>query len=251
MSMKLAFTCLLLSFAVAAPIAAQTTRRAAAPAATTTLSITVTDGRGAPINGVVVRATGPDEREAQTVNGALQFEGLRGGSYRLRFTREGFITLERDITVSAGQRMMDQRAMLSPGEKPATPPPPPAPAPEASKPAVLPPPGKAMNVSLPDFIEKNFITASQPQKATAVACSGLTQTTLWQVRESWTNRQHPGADAMLYVVGGEGSLLMEGRDVPLQAGTFAVVPRGTSYALSRRGRNPLIVLATLAGEPCQ
>ena len=34
------------------------------------------------------------------------------------------------------------------------------------------------------------------------------------------------------------------------AGSFAVVPRGTSYGFTRRGRNPLIVLAFLAGAPC-
>jgi hypothetical protein len=29
-----------------------------------------------------------------------------------------------------------------------------------------------------------------------------------------------------------------------------VVPRGTSYSFTRSGRNPLIVLAVLAGAPC-
>ena len=55
---------------------------------------------------------------------------------------------------------------------------------------------------------------------------------------------------MLYVVGGDGTLRLAGRDIPVAAGSFAVVPRGTTYGLSRRGRNPLIVLATLSGPPC-
>jgi mannose-6-phosphate isomerase-like protein (cupin superfamily) len=55
---------------------------------------------------------------------------------------------------------------------------------------------------------------------------------------------------MLYVVGGEGTLRMNDRDVPLDAGTFVSVPRGTAYGFTRRGRNPLIVLATLGGEAC-
>ena len=55
---------------------------------------------------------------------------------------------------------------------------------------------------------------------------------------------------MLYVVGGEGALHMNDRDLPLEAGTFVSVPRGMTYGLTRRGRNPLIVLATLGGEPC-
>jgi mannose-6-phosphate isomerase-like protein (cupin superfamily) len=56
---------------------------------------------------------------------------------------------------------------------------------------------------------------------------------------------------MLYVVGGEGTLAMSGRDITLGAGTLAVIPHGTSYSLTRRGRAPAIyILATLSGPPC-
>jgi Carboxypeptidase regulatory-like domain/Cupin domain len=256
-------SCVLLSLLCAVPaIAAQTqttkpAQRAASPAATTTtLSITVTDGKGVPIAGVAIRVSGPVDREGSTdSNGALRLEGLRSGSYRLRFAREGFIALERDLMVPAGQRAMDQRVMLSVGERPAVPAttdskPAPAPPPPTPAPPPAPPPGKPSTVSVPDFIERNFIAGSQPQKVTTVACSGLAQTVLWQIREPWTNRQHGEAEAMLYVVGGEGTLALGGRDVPLAAGTFASVPRGTSYGLTRRGRNPLIILANLAGEAC-
>jgi mannose-6-phosphate isomerase-like protein (cupin superfamily) len=254
-------SCVLLSLLCAASaVAAQTqttkpAQRAPSPAATTTtLSITVTDGRGAPIPDVAIRGSGPVDREASTdSNGTLRLEGLRSGSYRLRFAREGFVTLERDLTVPAGQRAMDQRVMLSVAERPAVSanvkpdpePPPPAPAPPP-----LPPPGKPTTVSVPDFIERNFIAGTQPQKVTTVACSGVAQTVLWQIREPWTNRQHAETEAMLYVVGGEGTLAVGGRDVPLSAGTFASVPRATTYGLTRRGRNPLIILANLAGEAC-
>jgi mannose-6-phosphate isomerase-like protein (cupin superfamily) len=211
----------------------------------TTLSITVTDGKGTPITGVAVRASGPVDREGTTQAGTLRFEGLRSGTYRLRFTHDNFVTLERDVTVPAGQRSLDQHVMLSAAEKSAPPPPPPQPA----KPAPLPPPGKAVTVSVPDFVEQNLISASQPQKVSTVACSGLVETVLWQVREAWENRRHT-SDAMLYVVGGEGSLRMNDADIPLAAGRFVSVPRGSTYGLTRRGRNPLIVLASLAGEPC-
>lgn len=185
------------------------------------------------------------DREGTTQAGTLRFEGLRSGTYRLRFTHDNFVTLERDVTVPAGQRSLDQHVMLSAAEKSAPPPPPPQPA----KPAPLPPPGKAVTVSVPDFVEQNLISASQPQKVSTVACSGLVETVLWQVREAWENRRHT-SDAMLYVVGGEGSLRMNDADIPLAAGRFVSVPRGSTYGLTRRGRNPLIVLASLAGEPC-
>ena len=108
-----------------------------------------------------------------------------------------------------------------------------------------------MSLSVPDYIEQNFIKNTEPQKMSAVGCSGLANTVLWQIREPWENRQHAGADAMLYVIGGEGTIRLDSRDTQMEAGSFASVPRGTTYSLTRRGRNPLIVLATLAGEACQ
>ena len=37
---------------------------------------------------------------------------------------------------------------------------------------------------------------------------------------------------------------------PLEASSFASIPRGTTYGLAPRGRNALFVMATLVGEPC-
>ena len=39
-------------------------------------------------------------------------------------------------------------------------------------------------------------------------------------------------------------------DLAVVATSVAVVPRGTTYSISRRGRNPVIILAVLAGAPC-
>ena len=219
---------------------------ASAPA---TVTITVTDQAGAPLPEVRVNLTGSIDRSGSTQSdGTIRFDGLRPGTYRLRFTKDGFITFEREVELRAGQPAPAPSVALAAAPPAPKPPPPP---PEEPKRAALPPPGKPMALSVPDFIEKNFITNSQPQKVTAVGCSGLASTVLWQIREPWTDRQHAGADALLYVVGGEGTLRLDGRDVSMMAGSFASVPRGMSYNLTRRGRNPLIVLATLAGEPCQ
>jgi mannose-6-phosphate isomerase-like protein (cupin superfamily) len=105
-------------------------------------------------------------------------------------------------------------------------------------------------MSLPDLIEKNFIPGREGHKENMVGCSGVGQAVLWQVRDPWEGRQHTSADGMLYVIGGEGAIRIDGREVSVTAGSFAVVPRGTTYGFTRRGRNPLIVLAVLAGAPC-
>ena len=74
---------------------------------------------------------------------------------------------------------------------------------------------------------------------------------MWQIREPWLGRKHDSAELMLYIIGGEGTMSIDGRDIQVAASTFAVIPRGTTYGLTRKGRAPaLYVLATLSGPPC-
>jgi mannose-6-phosphate isomerase-like protein (cupin superfamily) len=230
-------------------------RPRAASTATTTALLFVTDSAGAPVEGVTVTFTGPVDREVKSpATGATRVQGLRAGTYRVRFAHEDFITFERELSWRAGTAAPELAITLNaaPEATAAAPPPPaatPAPAPTPAAPK-LPPPGAPKTLSLPDYIEKNFITGREPHKEDMVGCSGVGQAVLWQVRDPWEGRQHPSADGMLYVVGGEGAIRIDGRDVSLTAGSFAVVPRGTTYGFTRRGRNPLIVLAVLAGAPC-
>ena len=51
---------------------------------------------------------------------------------------------------------------------------------------------------------------------------------------------------MLYVIAGEGVLRAKGRDQSLEAGSLVVIPRGVTYTLERRGRNPLIALSIVS-----
>ena len=219
-------------------------QRAAKPLPSTTLTLTVTDGRGEPIEGVEIAAIGTVSRDGTTdASGVARFVGVRAGTYRVLFTRKGYITFEKEIAWRVGQPAIDVSVMLNDAEpEPAPPEPPPPPPP--------PPPGVARSLSLPDFIEQNFISNREAQKTSSLGCSGLAEGTLWQIREPWLDQQYPDSDLMLYVVGGEGSLRLDARTVPLAAGTFVVVPRGTTYGLSRSGRNPLFVLAVIAGVPC-
>jgi hypothetical protein len=186
------------------------------------------------------------------MSGATRVDGLRAGTYRVRFSHEKFITFEKEISWRAGQPAPELAITLNPAPVVAAPAPAPAPvvAPQPAPMAKLPPPGAPKTVSLPDYIEKNFINGREPQKQNEIGCSGFEQALLWQVREPWNGRQHETADGMLYVVGGDGRLKLAEREFTVSAGAFIVVPRGTTYSISRSGRNPVIVLAILAGAPC-
>jgi hypothetical protein len=221
--------------------------------ATTTALLFITDSGGRALEDVTVTFTGPVDREVTSpASGPTRVQGLRAGTYRLRFERKGFITFEKELVWRAGTAAPELSITLNAApEAPA--PPPPAPVvskPKPEPPSKLPPAGSPKTMSLPDYIEKNFITNREPQKESLVGCSGVGQAMLWQIRDPWSGRQHASADGMIYVVGGEGSINIGGRDFPLNAGSFSVVPRGTPYSFTKRGRNPLIVLAVLSGAPC-
>ena len=222
--------------------------------ATTTALLFITDGSGKPVEGVTVSVMGPVDREVKSPDsGPTRIDGLRAGTYRVRFTHDRFITFEKEIAWRAGTAPPELSVTLN--AAPAPPPPPPAPAaaavpPPSSTNPKLPPPGAPKTVGIPEFIEKNFITNREPQKESLIGCSGVGQAMLWQIRDPWTSRQHASADGMFYVVAGEGRLKLGEREFTVSSGAFAVVPRGTTYSLSRSGRNPLMVLAMLAGAPC-
>jgi mannose-6-phosphate isomerase-like protein (cupin superfamily) len=229
-------TLLLLTWLQAAP--AQPAPQPARPRATTptsapstTVAITVTDSGGAVLENVTVTLLGGAvDRDGTTGgDGRVRLLSVPPGTYRARFAREGFHTFEKEIAWRAGQPGPTLTVTLN---------------------AAPPPPSAPKTMVLPDYIEKNYITNKEGHKENLVGCSGVGQSLVWQVRQAWPDREHPSADAMLYIIGGEGTLKLDGRDVTVGAGSFAVVPRGTDYGLTPRGRNPLIVLATLAGAPC-
>jgi carboxypeptidase family protein len=224
----------------------RTTPPAAAP---TAITFTVTDPAGAPLSEVRVNLIGGLDRSGSTGDdGTIKFDGIRPGPYRLRFTKEGFTPLEREIEIRAGQPAPAPSVTLTPAPPPPAPPPPPKE--EAPKPAPMPPPGKPVTLVMSDYLERNRPKNSEPQKVSSVACSGLANTQVWQIQASWPDRQNERADTALYVIAGTGTLRLDGHDIALEASSFASIPRGTAYSLAPRGRNALFVLATLVGEAC-
>jgi quercetin dioxygenase-like cupin family protein len=59
-----------------------------------------------------------------------------------------------------------------------------------------------------------------------------------------------GGDEIVYVVAGEGTVRVGETPTPVRAGSLVVVPNGVGHAFERGGKNPLIVVSTLIGAPC-
>jgi mannose-6-phosphate isomerase-like protein (cupin superfamily) len=216
--------------------------------------MTIVDPKGATIPGVTVDMTGPMPRNAVTDDsGQVNFPGLPPGTYRLRFTGDGVIAFERELTLRGGQiekLSITLNAATPPAPAPA---PEPAPAPPPPAPARLPvgPAGTPQVLSMVDLIERDVISGKQPRKDTLVACSGNTRSMLVQLNEPQATRVYDDAETLYYVIAGEGSINVGGREVGLAAGGYAALPRGAPHSLTRKGRRPLMLLAILSGEPCE
>ena len=70
------------------------------------------------------------------------------------------------------------------------------------------------------------------------------------LRDPLAEHTHDDADEAIYVVAGEGTQHIAGRDVPLSPGTLAMVPRGTPHTITRLGTKVLVLLSVLSGPPC-
>lgn len=233
-----------------APTAAAPVRR---PAPTSsTVQVRVTDRTGAPAQGVQVTAEGPVSRDGVTdAAGQVQFRTMGNGTYRMRASGERFITLEKEVVVRAGAAAAPVELALSVAPAPASTqsapePPPPAPA-QATAPEVK--PGDLRILSIVEMWEKT----PNPKEASRlypIACSGLDKAEMLVVRENFAAPADASVDRMLYVVGGEATLTVNGRDQIVTNGWYAMIPRGTAHSWTRRGRNPVVILSTTGGQPC-
>ena len=241
----------LLSCTAAVLLSSTLSAQTAAPARSTAkpgaLVIQVTDPLGAPLAEAAVTATGPVAREGVTgADGSLRFANMRAGAYRLKFVREGSITLERDVILRGGESLNVDAALTSAPPAPIAPIAPPAPIAPA-----LGPPGDPKVTPVPLFLEKNFIGGRDARKDSMLGCTPTGTATLHQLRDSWLSHTHDTAEEWIYVVAGEGMLRIGATEQKVQAGTFSLVPHTVAHALVPQGRNPLIVISILSGPPCK
>ena len=60
---------------------------------------------------------------------------------------------------------------------------------------------------------------------------------------------HAGQDKVYQVLEGNGSFLLDGRELPMQAGDLLVAPEGVAHGVRNSGAGRLLVLAILAPAP--
>jgi len=222
-------------------------RRPAVAAKTTSARVLVKDQAGTGISGVRLLLSGASTGEFTTgAAGTAIVPDLKDGMYRVRCEREGYITLEREFTLH-GATWNPIDIVLDP----APPPPPPPAAPPPPAPPELAPGGPAITVSIPDFVDKNFIGGREPMKESIIACKPLETVRLLQMREAVARHVHDRVDEVVYVVAGEGAIKIGDESVALRPGSLIVVPHGSGHGFERRGRNPMIVLSTLVGAACE
>jgi mannose-6-phosphate isomerase-like protein (cupin superfamily) len=215
------------------------------------MAIIVTDGAGATLSGVSVAADGPTMRSAQTNgSGQANFPGLLAGVYRLRFEGEGVVTFEKEVTVRPGQ-VLSVDVMLTAAKKAPAPPPPAAPAPVAPPPVAAKsgPAGQPQQVSVPKVLESDFV-GKNPRRESLLSCSGNTRTTMLQINQPTPERMYADADVVYYVIGGEGTMKLDGKESKLALNDFVSIPRGGSHSFDRKGNRTLILLSVLGGEAC-
>jgi len=60
---------------------------------------------------------------------------------------------------------------------------------------------------------------------------------------------HSGMDKLYHVLAGRGVFLLQGREVPMEAGMLLVAPEGVPHGIRNTGSERLLVLAVLAPSP--
>jgi hypothetical protein len=213
----------------------------------------VVDRSGRPISDAHVIAQGPTARdETADKSGTVTLKPMTPGTYRVRAEHDGFLALEKEVALRAA--VAPTQAILSlsfapppPEPEPAPAPPPPPPPPPAAAP--LGPLGDPRTLSIPDLAEHS-LSGKDPVRVFPIGCSGASMSRLIVLHDAIPSGANKDAEETLYLVAGEATLTLNGKDQPISPGWFAIVPRGTNYALGKKGKNPAILLSTVNGRPC-
>src|SRR5437868_8725275 len=210
------------------------------PAASTTtagrggMAITITDASGGTLAGVTVSMEGPTPRSGESnASGQINFPGLLAGTYRVRFEGDAVVPFEKEVTVRGGQVAPVDVVLTAAKKTPAAPAPaPPPPSTPAS--AKTGPVGQPQFLSIPKVLEGDFV-GKNPRRESLLSCSGSTRATMIQINMPLPERMYAESDIVYYVIAGEGSMKLNGKEQRLAVNDFVSVPRGGSHSFERRG----------------
>ena len=203
------------------------------------------------MTGATVSLRGITERGGTSgSDGVVTLQNIPAGTQRVRVMRDGFITLEKEVTIRSAARTSAE-AVLSVAPPPPAPPPPPSPTPtpESRPTTSAGTPGVMKMLFVPEMAEQ-MLKDTQPIVTRQIGCSGLMDTTLIVARENITHR-HADVDEMVYLVAGEATLTIGGKSQAIDPGWFGLVPREQPHTITRRGRNPMVFLVVTSGKPCE
>jgi mannose-6-phosphate isomerase-like protein (cupin superfamily) len=205
------------------------------------LRVLVTTRAGDPIEGASVQVEGHVSRDGTTAaDGTVSFGLMTPGPYRCRIEREGYVTLEKDVDVGNSGRTSVEASLSTASAATA------APAPAA--PAAL-EPGEPTIMDVTDLAAEE-LRARDDLVDRLIGCSGAASARLLRLKQDLPPRISDDADQVVYVVAGEATLTIGTLNKNVSAGSLGIVPRGTGYAVSPRGRNPLILLTVTSGPGC-
>lgn len=247
-TMKTTLAIALFLIAAATPSARQSAATTNKPGS---LALTIAGENGMPLSGANVRLSGASNDRAGTsgADGLVTLVNLPPGTYRARINRDGYITLDKEVTIRAAARLAAEAILTAAPPPPAPPPPPPAPAAPPTSTTLKPgSPKYSSIIDLATQMEKEL--RNTPTVERDLGCSGGSASRLIMTRENVTMHTHADADEMLYVVAGDAALTVADKEQVVQPGWFSVVPRGMSHSLTRRGRNALLLLSVRSGPPC-
>jgi mannose-6-phosphate isomerase-like protein (cupin superfamily) len=212
------------------------TTRAAVPELPPTVEVRVTDRKGAPLASAHVIVVGISERDGYTsARGRVTFRNVTPGTYMLRAERDGFLTLEKEFVVA--HRPSSVVAALSRAGS------------TSRRAATASIPAAPRVVSIPDLADKQLRSGGVSESP--IGCSGAMTARLIQVSEPLGGQSHVDADEMLYVVAGDAVLKFDEQEQRVAPGSFTIIPRGTRYSLTRKSRNPAVLLSMLGGPACR
>lgn len=202
-----------------------------------TVDVRVTDRTGRPLEEADVEFEGPSVREGRTdATGVMTFRNVTPGPYRIRVSHAGFLTLEKEVVIEGNARVSVEAALTA-GEQGTS--------------VYLAGPGGSPNlVSIPDLAESMLDDPATVVERT-VGCAGGQRSRLILLRDTLPSVRHANADETLYVVAGEASVTIDTVSQAAAPGWLGTVPRGAVHSVVRRGRNPVILLSIVSGEPCE